>query len=92
MLVGFIFTLLILLDCVAINIISKDELSTTKQKVLQTLLVFFVPLLGALLVIFVNKAKPSSTGKYAKNANLDAGDVNLRVRNKNENEFEVNDD
>ena len=92
MLAGFVFTLLILLDCVAIHLISKDELSATKQKILQTALVIFVPLLGALLVILVNKCKPISTGKYPEKIELDADDGSLRARNKNENEFDVNDD
>ena len=92
MLASFVFTLLLLLDCVAIHLISKDELSNTKQKILQATLVIFVPLLGALLVIMVNKGKPTSTGKYPEKSELDAGDGNLRVRNKSENEFDANDD
>ena len=92
MLASFVFTLLILLDCVAIHLISKDELSNTKQRILQTALVIFVPLLGALLVILVNKGKPTSTGKYPEKIELDAGGGSLRVRNKNENKFDVNDD
>ena len=92
MLAGAVFTLLILLDCAALHLIAKDELSSTKQKMLQTALVIFLPLLGALLVISVNKAKPISTGKYAEELKFDAGDLSLRARNKNENEFDVNDD
>ena len=92
MLAGAVFTLLILLDCAAIHLIAKDELSSTKQKMLQTALVIFLPLLGALLVISVNKSKPTSTGKYREEIKLEAGDVSLKVRNKNENELDVNDD
>ncbi len=57
MLIGFILTLMLVIDCLAFHLISKDELSDGKQKILQTLLVVFVPLIGSLLVIFVIKAK-----------------------------------
>jgi len=57
MLIGFILTLMLVIDCLAFHLISKDELSGGKQKILQTLLVVFVPFIGSLLVIFVVKAK-----------------------------------
>ena len=92
MLIGLIMVLMLIIDCVAFHMISKDDLSDTKQKILQSLLVFFVPGLGAMLVILVNKAKPSSTGKYPEKNEFDVGDISFRPRNKNENEFDVNDD
>ena len=92
MLVGFVLTLILLADCVAFHLISKDKLSDNKQKILQSLLVFFLPVLGALIVILVNKAEPSSNGKFPEKTELDAGIESLRSRNKNENETDGNDD
>ena len=92
MLVGFVLSLILLADCMAFHLITKDELSDNKQQILQAILVFFVPLLGALIVILVNKAKPSSAGKFPEEKVLDAGNEGFRDRNKNENELDGNDD
>ncbi len=90
MLVGFVLTLLLLADCVAFHLITKDELSDNKQKILQAILVFFIPVLGALIVILVNKAKPSSTGKFPEKTEFDVGNESFSNRNKNE--LDGNDD
>ena len=64
MLLGAILIVVLLLDCLAIHFIIKDELSDKKQKLLQSSLVFFIPFLGSLLVILIIKNKPSFTGQY----------------------------
>jgi hypothetical protein len=92
MLVGFVLTLMLLADCLAYHLIYKDKLSDNKQKIFQSMLVFFLPILGALIVILVNKAEPSSDGKFPEKTELDAGDGSLRTGNKNETEFDGNDD
>lgn len=84
MLVGFVLILILLADCMAFHLITKDELSDNKQKILQAILVFFIPVLGALIVILVNKAKPSSTGKFPEKTELDAGNKSFTSRIKNE--------
>ena len=92
MLAGLILIAMLLLDCAAVHLISKDELSETRQKVMQVVLVIFVPLIGSLLVIFVNRSKPSSNGKYDENTNFESYDGTLNIRNKNELELDGNDD
>ena len=79
MIIGFIMALILLIDCMAFHIISKDELSDKKQKILQCLLVFFVPLLGSLLVITVIKNKPQSEGKYPEIYNNDSDPSDLGI-------------
>ena len=90
MLIGFILTLVLLSDCLAFHLIYKDELSDKKQKLFQSLLVFFLPVIGVLLVILVNKANPTSTGKWPEQNELDAGDGIMFY--KNQDEFDGNDD
>jgi hypothetical protein len=80
MLVGFFLVLLLLIDCTALHMISKDEVSDKKQKILQSLVVFFLPIAGALLVILVNKAEPSSNGKYVDKTEFDIGDGSFKSR------------
>ena len=64
MLLGVILIAILLLDCLAIYFIIKDELSDKKQKLLQSFLVLFIPFLGSLLVILIIKNKPSFTRQY----------------------------
>ena len=85
MLAGFILALMLVMDCFAFNLISKDKWSSRRQKILQMLLVvFFVPLLGSLLVIFVNKAKPASNGNYPNQVELDNDGELFKSSSKNE--------
>ena len=84
MLAGFILALMLVMDCFAFNLISKDKWSSRRQKILQMLLVVFVPLLGSLLVIFVNKAKPASNGNYPNQVELDNGGELFKASSKNE--------
>ena len=84
MLTGFILALMLVMDCFVFHLISKDKLSSRRQKILQMLLVVFVPLLGSLLVIFVNKAKPASNGNYPNQVELDNGGELFKSSSKNE--------
>ena len=92
MVVGFILSLVLLSDCFAFYLIYKDELSDNKQKLFQSFLVFFLPIIGVLLVVLVNKANPTSNGKYPENSDLDSGDAIMIHKNKDGFEFDGNDD
>lgn len=59
-----IFAALLALDLLATRAILKDDLSERRQRVAQFVLVWLVPLIGALLVLAVHRRAEKPLGKY----------------------------
>lgn len=55
---------LALLNIAATVVVMRDDYSERKQKVLQTIVVWLVPLLGALVVLAVHRKPEKPSGAY----------------------------
>ena len=62
--VAFLFAPLIAADWVATRLVLRDEVISRKQGIAQVLLVWLVPIIGAVLVFAVHRRPEAASRKY----------------------------
>lgn len=71
----FILVALACLNALATKAVLGDELSERRQKIVQLCLVWFLPLLGALLVLAVHRKPEPASGHYRNRAGTEFDSV-----------------